>query len=71
MTSQSGFEFPLIFYNATLAKKTQYMLYLLQKMLFAWEDTMTDYEKRGYLLENFRLFHLRTQGDTPVNYHYH
>ena len=32
---------------------------------------MTDYEKRGYLLENFRLFHLRTQGDTPVNYHYH
>ena len=32
---------------------------------------MTDYEKRGYLLENFRLFHLRTQGDIPVNYHYH
>lgn len=32
---------------------------------------MKDYEKRGYLLENFRLFHLRTQGDTPVNYHYH
>ena len=32
---------------------------------------MTDYEKRGYLLENFRLFHLRTQGDTPINYHYH
>ena len=32
---------------------------------------MTDYEKRGYLLENFRLFHLRTQGDSPVNYHYH
>ena len=40
-------------------------------MLFALEDTMTDYEKRGYLLENFRLFHLRTQGDTPINYHYH
>ena len=33
--------------------------------------TMTDYEKRGYLLENFRLFHLRTQGDSSVNYHYH
>lgn len=32
---------------------------------------MTDYEKRGYLLENFRLFHLRTQGDSGVNYHYH
>lgn len=32
---------------------------------------MTNYEKRGYLLENFRLFHLRTQGDSPVNYHYH
>ena len=32
---------------------------------------MTDYEKRGYLLENFRLFHLRTQGDSSVNYHYH
>lgn len=32
---------------------------------------MTDYEKRGYLLENFRLFHLRTQGDGTINYHYH
>lgn len=32
---------------------------------------MTDYEKRGYLLENFRLFHLRTQGDNAINYHYH
>ena len=32
---------------------------------------MAEYAKRGYLLENFRLFHLRTQGDTPVNYHYH
>ena len=32
---------------------------------------MEDYEKRGYLLENFRLFHLRTQEDSQVDYHYH
>ena len=32
---------------------------------------MEDYEKRGYLLENFRLFHLRTQEDSQVEYHYH
>lgn len=32
---------------------------------------MTDYEKRGYLLENFRLFHLRTEAETNINYHYH
>lgn len=32
---------------------------------------MENYEKRGYLLENFRLFHLRTQGGTPVDVHYH
>lgn len=32
---------------------------------------MTEYEKRGYLLENFRLFHLRTQQDNKINYHYH
>lgn len=32
---------------------------------------MTEYEKRGYLLENFRLFHLRTQQDNRINYHYH
>ena len=32
---------------------------------------MTDYEKRGYLLENFRLFHLRTEQETKINYHYH
>ena len=30
-----------------------------------------EYEKRGYLLENFRLFHLRTEQDARVNYHYH
>lgn len=32
---------------------------------------MAEYEKRGYLLENFRLFHLRTQQDNKINYHYH
>ena len=32
---------------------------------------MTEYEKRGYLLENFRLFHLNSQGGTKVDYHYH
>ena len=32
---------------------------------------MTGYEKRGYLLENFRLFHLRSQQETKVDYHYH
>ena len=32
---------------------------------------MSEYEKRGYLLENFRLFHLRTEQETRVNYHYH
>lgn len=32
---------------------------------------MEHYEKRGYLLENFRLFHLRTQGGSEVDYHYH
>ena len=32
---------------------------------------MAQYEKRGYLLENFRLFHLRSQGSTKVDFHYH
>ena len=32
---------------------------------------MTEYEKRGYLLENFRLFHLRSQGSAKVDFHYH
>lgn len=32
---------------------------------------MTEYEKRGYLLENFRLFHLNSRGGTKVDYHYH
>lgn len=29
------------------------------------------YEKRGYLLEDFRLFHLRGSQGTRVDYHYH
>lgn len=32
---------------------------------------MAEYEKRGYLLENFRLFHLHTPQGTKVDYHYH
>lgn len=32
---------------------------------------MSEYEKRGYLLENFRLFHLRTRQEAKINYHYH
>ena len=32
---------------------------------------MTNYEKRGYLLENFRLFHLRTEQAPSVDFHYH
>lgn len=32
---------------------------------------MTQYAKRGYLLENFRLFHLNTDAETRVDYHYH
>ncbi len=29
------------------------------------------YEKKGYLLENFRLFHLREEVKTEIDYHYH
>ncbi len=32
---------------------------------------MSDYEKRGYLLENFRLFHLSSQAGAKVDFHYH
>ena len=32
---------------------------------------MNEYQKRGYLLENFRLFHLRSHGGEQVEYHYH
>ncbi len=32
---------------------------------------MEQYQKRGYLQENFRLFHLRSQAEEKVDYHYH
>ncbi|MBR4291844.1 MAG: helix-turn-helix domain-containing protein [Oscillospiraceae bacterium] len=32
---------------------------------------MAEYEKRGYLLENFRLFHLRSERGEKVDFHYH
>ena len=32
---------------------------------------MPGHGKRGYLLENFRLFHLKSGGGTQVEYHYH
>ncbi|MBR5529480.1 MAG: helix-turn-helix domain-containing protein [Oscillospiraceae bacterium] len=32
---------------------------------------MGDYEKRGYLLENFRLFHLQTDRAPAVDFHFH
>lgn len=32
---------------------------------------MADYQKRGYLLENFRLFHLRSESGSSEDYHYH
>ena len=32
---------------------------------------MKEYEKRGYLQENFRLFHLTSQGTSKVDFHYH
>ena len=31
----------------------------------------TDYEQRGYLLDEFRLFHLNDAQGTKVDYHYH
>ena len=32
---------------------------------------MSEYKQRGYLLENFRLFHLRSRGEEGVDFHYH
>ena len=32
---------------------------------------MAIHNKRGYLLENFRLFHLKSRGAAQVEYHYH
>lgn len=37
---------------------------------YAIHYQMHDYQKRGYLLENFRLFHQRDKG-VKVDYHYH
>ena len=46
------------------------MVYCLQKMTFGG-CVMAEYEKRGYLLENFRLFHLRSESGEAVDFHYH
>ena len=32
---------------------------------------MSNHSKRGYLLEYFRLFHLKSKGGTQTEYHYH
>lgn len=32
---------------------------------------MTNYQKKGYLTEDYRLFHLRTDGGTRPEFHYH
>ena len=32
---------------------------------------MAEYAQRGYLLENFRLFHLRSESGEKVDFHYH
>lgn len=32
---------------------------------------MSEYEKRGYLLENFRVFHLKSEQHAQVDFHYH
>lgn len=32
---------------------------------------MSDFQKKGYLLEDFRLFHLRTDQGTRPDFHYH
>ena len=32
---------------------------------------MAEHNKRGFLLENFRLFHLKSRGGAQVEYHYH
>lgn len=46
------------------------MLLYLQKVLS--EGFMQEnYEKKGYLLEDFRLFHLKDYGTEKIEYHYH
>lgn len=46
------------------------MVYCLQIMTKGG-FSMAEYEKRGYLLENFRLFHLHSESGAKVEYHYH
>ena len=36
-----------------------------------FNQTKKKYEKKGYLLEDFRLFHLKDMGEAKVDYHYH
>jgi hypothetical protein len=55
----------------------QYVLYLLQKVLFrivvltTGGSNMTDYQKKGFLTEDYRLFHLRSDRGTRPEFHYH
>lgn len=40
--------------------------------MLLWVMSMEEqYEKRGYLLEDLRLFHLKDDRGTNINYHYH
>ena len=32
---------------------------------------MSDYQKKGFLTEDYRLFHLRSDGGTRPEFHYH
>lgn len=43
----------------------------MQIVLFGEGVVAVSYEKRGYLLEDFRLFHLRDPQGPAVDYHYH
>jgi AraC-like DNA-binding protein len=36
-----------------------------------WGVCMSDYQKKGFLTEDFRLFHLRSSGVTRPEFHYH
>ena len=56
--------------RAAIAKNAPLVVYCLQIMT-GRRMFMAQYEKRGYLLEEFRLFHLRSEGGEKVDYHYH
>ena len=55
------------------------MLYLLQKVLYTVYSicapkkgyAMAEYEKQGYLNQDFRLFHLTDEKQRDFSYHYH